>query len=331
MLVLRQLVFLLAMLAGLVAIPVAVISIGIGVHLSSQDPNATPMCDERPMTPNSICYTYRNGRQAGGTSYDQAVRAQRNSHESGKGALGVGALAVLVGLVALAVYRNGPPDPAPAPAAPGVAPAKSAVPQPQNVEDRLRRAAEGGNSVAMNDLARLLRGRGARRSGPLFWLRSIRSQNELDEAELWLRRAAVAGHPEAMGSLAAVLQRGDQLDEAEIWFRRAIQAGETSRMRSLAELLDKRGNSAEAQERYRKAAQNPEKPRPTTVNAHARMVSKPASSSAGDYAVLLTMVMGSRATAERLIAFEQQKSGLVDRASLITRAIDRLREDRRRG
>ncbi|MGW4845720.1 tetratricopeptide repeat protein [Nocardia brasiliensis] len=319
------------MLAGVVAVPVAVISIAMGVHLSSQDPNATPMCDERPMTPNSICYTYRNGEQAGGTSYDQAVRAQRNSHESGKGALGVGAIAVLVGLVALAVYRNGPPDPAPAAAAPGFAPAKSTVPQPQNVEERLRRAAEGGNSAAMNDLARLLRGRVDRRSRPLRWLRGIRSQNELDEAELWLRRAAVAGHAEAMGSLAAVLQRGDQLDEAEIWFRRAVQAGETSRMRSLAELLDKRGKGAEAQEWYRRAAQTPEKPRPATVNAPARTVSKPPSSSAGDYAVLLRMVMGSRATAERLIAFEQQKSGLVDRASLITRAIDRLREDRRRG
>ncbi|OCF86480.1 tetratricopeptide repeat protein [Nocardia brasiliensis] len=324
--------FLVAMLAGVVAVPVALISIGMGIYLSSQDPNATPMCDERPMTPNSICYTYRNGEQAGGTSYDQAVRAQRNSHESGKGALGVGALAVLVGLVALAVYRNGPPDPAPSAApAPGFAPAKPAVPQPRNVEDRLRRAAEGGNSAAMNDLARLLRGRVDRRSRPLRWLRSIRSQNDLDEAELWLRRAAVAGHPEAMGSLAAVLQRGDQLDEAEIWFRRAIQAGETSRMCSLAELLDKLGKSAEAQEWYRKAAQTPEKPRPTMVNAPVRTVGKPPSSSAGDYAVLLKMVMGSRATAERLIAFEQQKSGLVDRASLIARAIDRLREDRRRG
>ncbi|MFI6217664.1 tetratricopeptide repeat protein [Nocardia brasiliensis] len=331
MLVLRQLAFLVAMLAGVVAVPVAVISIGMGVYLLSQDPNATPMCDERPMTPNSVCYTYRNGEQVGGTSYDQAVRAQRNSHESGKGALGVGALAVLVGLVALAVYRNGPPDPAPSPSASGSAPAKPAVPQPQNVADRLRRAAEGGNSAAMNDLARLLQGRVDRRSRPMRWLRSIRNQNELDEAELWLRRAAVAGHPEAMGSLAAVLQRGDQLDEAEIWFRRAIQAGETSRMRSLAELLDKRGKSAEAQEWYRKAAQTPEKPRPATVNAPVRMVGKPPSSSAGDYAVLLKMVMGSRGTAERLIAFEQQKSGLVDRASLIARAIDRLREDRRRG
>ncbi|ASF07142.1 sel1 repeat family protein [Nocardia brasiliensis] len=323
--------FLVAMLAGVVAVPVAVISIGMGVYLLSQDPNATPMCDERPMTPNSVCYTYRNGEQAGGTSYDQAVRAQRDSHESGKGALGVGALAVLVGLVALAVYRNGPPDPAPSPSASGFAPAKPAVPQPQNVADRLRRAAEGGNSAAMNDLARLLRGRVDRRSPPMRWLRSIRNQNELDEAELWLRRAAVAGHPEAMGSLAAVLQRGDQLDEAEIWFRRAIQAGETSRMRSLAELLDKRGKSAEAQEWYRKAAQTPEKPRPTMANVPVRMVGKPPSSSAGDYAVLLKMVMGSRATAERLIAFERQKSGLVDRASLIARAIDRLREDRRRG
>lgn len=48
-----------------------------------------------------------------------------------------------------------------------------------------------------------------------------------------------------------------------------------------------------------------------------------------DYKVLPSMVMNDQATAEGLIAFEQRKAPTAERAVLITKAIERLREDRR--
>ncbi|GAB2662599.1 hypothetical protein [Nocardia goodfellowii] len=51
---------------------------------------------------------------------------------------------------------------------------------------------------------------------------------------------------------------------------------------------------------------------------------------ADDFPLLRTMVMGSTATAERLIAFEQKKTPIADRETLIANAIDTLRRDRHR-
>ena len=47
----------------------------------------------------------------------------------------------------------------------------------------------------------------------------------LDEAEVWLRRAAGAGHHPAETGLGMLLQQRGDLDEAEVWLRRAADAG----------------------------------------------------------------------------------------------------------
>lgn len=56
----------------------------------------------------------------------------------------------------------------------------------------------------------------------------------------------------------------------------------------------------------------------------------PPQTTADDFQLLLTMVMGNHATAERLIAFERGKIPGADRATWIAKAIERLRRDRDR-
>ncbi|MGW0246643.1 hypothetical protein ACWDYH_08385 [Nocardia goodfellowii] len=88
-------------------------------------------------------------------------------------------------------------------------------------------------------------------------------------------------------------------------------------------------------------------PTGATLSAHSRTVTEPRRAegpdaepalrtaprgrhTADDFPLLRTMVMGSTATAERLIAFEQKKTPIADRKTLIANAIDTLRRDRHR-
>ena len=74
------------------------------------------------------------------------------------------------------------------------------------------------------------------------------------EAETWYRRAANAGHGEAMHNLGVLLQQRGRLDEAETWYRRAAQAGHSEAMHKLGELVRLRGELGEAETWYRRAA-----------------------------------------------------------------------------
>ncbi|MFC6428237.1 MULTISPECIES: serine/threonine-protein kinase [Nocardiopsidaceae] len=106
-------------------------------------------------------------------------------------------------------------------------------------EDWYRRAAEGGNTRAMNNLGILLQGQG-----------------EKDEAEDWFRRAAEDGHPRAMNNLGYLLKGQGEKDEAEQWYRQAIaeDGNYTRAMNNLGNLLKERGETREAEAWYRRAA-----------------------------------------------------------------------------
>ena len=106
-------------------------------------------------------------------------------------------------------------------------------------EPRLRHAAEGGNTRAMNNLGILLQGQG-----------------EKDEAEDWFRCAAEARHPRAMNNLGYLLKGKGEKDEAEQWYRQAIaeDGNYTRAMNNLGNLLKERGEMREAEAWYRRAA-----------------------------------------------------------------------------
>lgn len=119
---------------------------------------------------------------------------------------------------------------------------------------------------------------------------SALDQGDLDGALYWYQVGADSGNPEAMGKLAALLQHDGNIAEAEFWHRRASEAAQIAA---------------------------PE----TSRSAHTL---------ASEMDVLLTMVMGNHATADRLIDFEQRRDPSADRAASIRTAIQRLHEDRHR-
>ncbi len=152
-----------------------------------------------------------------------------------------------------------------------------------------------------------------------------------------LRMAATAGNPQAMAALGALLDEQGEGREAEYWYRQAITGGEDSAMNNLGLLLYSRGDHAGARQWWTRAAR-------AGSSAAMRNLSKlpigplaPFQSShptapipSGNYAYLLTLVMGNRSTADDLIEFERQQSPRAPRHELIRRAIDRLHHDRNR-
>ncbi|MFJ1459340.1 hypothetical protein [Nocardia sp. N2S4-5] len=284
---LGQVVTLVLWLGAWLALIVGAVMLIPGTAMLLSDPQAAPTCDERTMEPGTICRHYRNGAPAGGETYEQALAAQRNSHENGiqilliAGGAIIASSAVLLGIK----YALESGDQKPATADPR--------------ERELLRAATAGDPVAMNNLARLFHRRVEEQNRLQRWLRRHQNGGDLAEAQLWFRRAAVAGHPDAMAGLAALLNKDGNHSEAELWYRRATaaEAGPYTRQSGTAA-----------------AAPAPPRPRPNLTQP-------------GEFKTLLTMVMGNHPTAERLIAFEQQKTPGIDRAAAITKAIERLRGD----
>ena len=91
---------------------------------------------------------------------------------------------------------------------------------PQQIAD-LRRRAETGEARAQYALASALYGAGQR-----------------DEADLWLKRAAEAGDPEAHFTLATrLLQKKAGLSEARALLEQSVSGGSTAGMRTLSVLL----------------------------------------------------------------------------------------------
>jgi hypothetical protein len=79
-----------------------------------------------------------------------------------------------------------------------------------------------------------------------------------DIAEAAWRRAAEAGHPDAMTNLAALLDRLGRIVEVERWYRRAAEAGHPGGMYNLGLLRFERGDAEslrEAEQWWRTAAQ----------------------------------------------------------------------------
>ncbi|WP_433597601.1 tetratricopeptide repeat protein [Nocardia sp. CA-135953] len=234
-------------------------------------------------------------------------------------------------------------------------------------ESWYHRAAVVGSAYAMNRLARLLHDRVARQGMLQRWRHRTPNEADLAESEGWFRKAAAAGNVDAMAGLGALLEEGRNLPEAEWWYRKAIDAGDTSSMNNLGVLLLERNEFAEAEHWLRNAIAGgstaakvnlrrllsrveeltelgliprPARyPSPTRRHSPRQPVSSPTprnvlqqvtSTPPDDYKILLGMVMGNHTTAEGLIAYEQRKTPTADRETLIRKAIERLREDRRR-
>ncbi|UGT55934.1 tetratricopeptide repeat protein [Nocardia asteroides] len=345
---LRQLSAGVCFLIALAAVPIGLILTAVGGVASLKDPEAGPTCDGQAMTPSTQCWRFGDD-SAGVTSYEQAARTQRANRESAKEMLPVGLVVLVIGIGAAAVFRSGTRSPA------GTDPVKSQANssglQPHRLaghtysldarpvdQPRDRRpssteldaharaaldqgdpdtalywfqmAANNGDAVAMNNLAQLLQDRVSQQS----WLQRrrhrYRNAGDLVEAGLWFRKAAVAGNPDAMANLAAILRKDGQYDEAELWRRRATEAASRHRP------FDTTSGGPTPLPR------RPTQPAPTTPDR-----SENTSASESE---LLLMVMGNRSTANRLIDFEQRKDPAADRATSVRRAIERLREDRRR-
>ncbi|MFC9898016.1 tetratricopeptide repeat protein [Nocardia sp. NPDC127579] len=314
---LRQLIAGLCLLIAVVAVPMGLVITTVGTILAFQDPDAEPTCDGEVMTPGTECWSF--GDSVGVTSYEQAVEAHRRGRESSEGMLPIGLVVVGAGLAAVAGFKWGTR------ASTGSA-APSVVGAPQHQRPRavdqtpdrrpsfaeldalatsalaqddldgalhwMQRAAEAGDAVAMNNLARLLQNRISRQSRPQRWQHRHRNRGDLIEAGLWFRRAAVAGNRDAMNSLATLLHKDGNAQEAELWRHRAAAPNEPA----------------------------------TSIAAPSRSTRPPVD----DLNALLTLVLGSRATAERLIDFEQRNDPAADRATAIDRAAERLRADRQR-
>ena len=63
--------------------------------------------------------------------------------------------------------------------------------------------------------------------------RVLAQRGQLDEAEMWLRRAGDTGDTTALLDLGRILAQHGRLDEAEMWLRRAVDAGDTAAMSDL--------------------------------------------------------------------------------------------------
>jgi TPR repeat protein len=81
-----------------------------------------------------------------------------------------------------------------------------------------------------------------------------RAAHQLPVAQNAARKAADAGYPAAMTSLAVLLDEQGHADQARYWYRRAAMAGDTSAMYSLAFLLAESGNEDQARQWYQQAA-----------------------------------------------------------------------------
>jgi hypothetical protein len=106
-----------------------------------------------------------------------------------------------------------------------------------SVTDAERRAAEAGDTAAMDTLALLLAAGGAQA-----------------EAEQWWRRAAEAGHPRAMTSLAVLLRDREETADAERWLRRALERGDVSAAYEYGVLLEQLRLPVPMEDMYRRAA-----------------------------------------------------------------------------
>ncbi len=73
-------------------------------------------------------------------------------------------------------------------------------------------------------------------------------QGEEGEAEQWLRKAAAAGHAQAMYNLGALLYKPGSGVEAEQWWRKAAAAGDADGTYCLAGLLHEQGRRREAKQ-----------------------------------------------------------------------------------
>jgi TPR repeat protein len=134
---------------------------------------------------------------------------------------------------------------------------------------RVRRAADDGDTDAMNHLGALLAERNERAEAQHWFLlaadagnadamnnlgRLLAERGDLAEAETWYRRGADNGIAFAMNNLALLLEHQGDLAEAETWYRRAADAGDTEAMNNLAVLLGNLGDRTEAAAWFRLAA-----------------------------------------------------------------------------
>ncbi|MGW2016775.1 tetratricopeptide repeat protein [Streptomyces sp. NPDC001927] len=101
----------------------------------------------------------------------------------------------------------------------------------------LLRAAEGGDALAMYNLASIAAERG-----------------DLAEKERWAQASAEAGHPHGAFSLGLLAYESGDLEKAETWYRRAAEAHHANATFNLANLLRERGDFDGAEHWYGRAA-----------------------------------------------------------------------------
>lgn len=348
---LRQVTAGVCMLIAMVAVPLGLIMTAIGCIASLQDPDAGPTCNGEVMTPGMQCWSFgddsagvtsyeqaveahRNGIESangflpgGIVVLVIGIGAALVFREGTRSSTGTGSTTAAPSAMPFQPrpQRHTGPAHGLGPRAVGQSQdrgpsftelhshAASALGQ-GDLDTALywnQMAANAGDPVAMNNLARLLQDRVSRQSWPRRWLRRYRNSGDLIEAGLWFRRAAVAGNPDAMGNLAALLHKDGNLNEAELWHRRAIEAG--------------------PQPQQVDTASGGQTPSLRTPEQFATVApGRSANTPADEMDLLLTMVAGSHTTAKRLIDFEQRKDPAAERATSIRRAIERLREDLRR-
>lgn len=136
-----------------------------------------------------------------------------------------------------------------------------------NTEHWLRMAADKGNVLAMRMLAERLGEKGSHQEA-FRWYASAGSVeamtaagfkagvlNDLELAEVWFRRAAETGDPQAMFNLGAFLDENGREDEAASWWRRAAEQGESHSAHNLGNWAHACGDPHEAERWWRQAAQ----------------------------------------------------------------------------
>ncbi|MBL7523988.1 sel1 repeat family protein [Frankia sp. CNm7] len=138
------------------------------------------------------------------------------------------------------------------------------------LEPLLRRAAQGDIVEAMTALGELLHHTGRRTEAVLWWRSAddagdpraaynlgviARAGNRVDEAERLFRRAAEAGHGQAMSDLGLLIKRHrDNPREAETWLRKGAELGDRNAANNLGALLLEAGRP-EAEKWLRVAAE----------------------------------------------------------------------------
>ncbi|GAA2347696.1 hypothetical protein GCM10010431_84020 [Streptomyces kunmingensis] len=100
-----------------------------------------------------------------------------------------------------------------------------------------RRAADAGNTDAMNNLGVLLY-----------------EQKDTGSARAWYTRAAEAGHTSAMFNLGGLLNEQGDTDGARTWYTRATDTGHTDAMNNLGVLLNNQGDTDGARTWWQRAA-----------------------------------------------------------------------------